>query len=61
MIGGHVVRGDGIGCIVVGCVVPVPKISKIIGLTKETLLFLRLKKPWFASTWLGSCGHSEDG
>ena len=44
MIGGHVGRGDGIGCIVVGCVVPVPRIPKIIGLTKVTLFFLRLKK-----------------
>ena len=41
MIGGHVVvgRGDGIDCIVVGCVVPVPKIPKIIGLTQETIFF----------------------
>ena len=39
MIGGHVVRGDGIGCIVVGCVVPVPKIPKIIGLTQKPIFF----------------------
>ena len=41
MIGGHVVVGrrDGIDCIVVGCVVLVPKIPKIIGLTQETIFF----------------------
>ena len=49
VIGGHVGRGDGIGRIVAGCVVSVPKIPKIIAFTQETHFFDR-KKPWFAST-----------
>ena len=39
VIGGHVGRGDGIGRIVAGCVVSVPKIPKIIAFTQETHFF----------------------